>query len=397
MTVVRYPGGFLRGTAAERAAFVTTNLNAGWIWVEEDTNPPLLYYWTGSAWRLFTTKDVSETLTGKTLTSPTITTPTMSAPLTVANGGTGAGTLTGVLKGNGTSAVTAAATVGISEGGTGQTTATLGFDALSPMSAAGDIIVGSTSGTRVRMAKAIVGQQVLRTKYDLSGLEYANSGVFPSSGGTLSSTNGRMWGYYSVGAGAAGFGMLSNLAQLGSAPGFTTFAAADGQKGAKFTPTAASGNQQGLSTGTSVTCRQWNPRVKMKFRLDNNVDTRMFMGFNNTGGAKTGDDPINASIGFMFGKIATATNANFVILHNDASGATVLDTVAAADNSTHQIEMRADDANTKWWWSFDNGAETGVTTDIPTQGGALGWIAEVETTNTTQPLFHIFWIEIESG
>jgi len=49
----------------------------------------------------------TQTLTNKTLTSPTISTPTLSAPLTVANGGSGAGTLTGIVKGNGTSAFTA--------------------------------------------------------------------------------------------------------------------------------------------------------------------------------------------------------------------------------------------------------------------------------------------------
>lgn len=42
--------------------------------------------------------------------------------------------------------------VPIAAGGTGQATATLGFDALSPMSALGDIIYGGASGTRTRLA-----------------------------------------------------------------------------------------------------------------------------------------------------------------------------------------------------------------------------------------------------
>lgn len=60
----------------------------------------------------------SQTLTNKTLTSPTLTTPALGTPasgtltnctgLPVAGGGTGAATLTGLVKGNGTSAMTAA-------------------------------------------------------------------------------------------------------------------------------------------------------------------------------------------------------------------------------------------------------------------------------------------------
>lgn len=57
-----------------------------------------------------TTNTATQTLTNKTLTSPTINGGTVTGitDLTVADGGTGASTLTGVLKGNGTSAITAA-------------------------------------------------------------------------------------------------------------------------------------------------------------------------------------------------------------------------------------------------------------------------------------------------
>lgn len=42
--------------------------------------------------------------------------------------------------------------VGIGDGGTGQVTAAAGFDALSPMSALGDLIYGGAAGTRTRLA-----------------------------------------------------------------------------------------------------------------------------------------------------------------------------------------------------------------------------------------------------
>jgi hypothetical protein len=49
-------------------------------------------------------------------------------------------------------------TVAITNGGTGQTTKTAAFDALSPMTTAGDIIYGGTSGTGTSLAKGTDGQ-----------------------------------------------------------------------------------------------------------------------------------------------------------------------------------------------------------------------------------------------
>lgn len=48
----------------------------------------------------------------------------LSLPVSVANGGTGATSLTGVLKGNGTSAITASSTLAVADGGTGASTLT---------------------------------------------------------------------------------------------------------------------------------------------------------------------------------------------------------------------------------------------------------------------------------
>lgn len=66
------------------------------------------------------------------------------------NGTTLAPTWTTNITGN---AGNVSGTVAIANGGTGQTTKAAGFDALSPMSASGDIIYGGTAGTGTRLAK----------------------------------------------------------------------------------------------------------------------------------------------------------------------------------------------------------------------------------------------------
>ena len=129
----------------------------------------------------------------------------VTGSLPVANGGTGATTLTGIVKGNGTSALTAAVAgtdyqapltltttgsgaatltgttlnipavsatvnantitgmVAIANGGTGSSTRTTAFDALSPMTSPGDLIYGGVAGTGTRLPRGVDGQVLVLT------------------------------------------------------------------------------------------------------------------------------------------------------------------------------------------------------------------------------------------
>ena len=64
----------------------------------------------------------------------------------------------GVAYGTITSGTWGATTIAISAGGTGQTTALAGFNALSPMTAQGDMIYGGTSGTGTRLPAGTLSQ-----------------------------------------------------------------------------------------------------------------------------------------------------------------------------------------------------------------------------------------------
>lgn len=273
----------------------------------------------------------------------------------------------------------------------------------STTNAAGDIL--KSNGTKFdRFARGTLYAQVPRVNSGQTDIEYARQAVFPSS--NLYGVWGRKWGLYTGGGGtAAGLNLLNGLAVVtgGPAVAFGTIAYADRGRPYRWTQTGGViGNKSGMKIGAVQTYRGWNPRLKCRFRLANNADSIFKFGFNSLGGDYTaGDDPFNAVHGIAFGKITTATNANWVMMSNDGTGATVITNVGAAfsavaaDNNIHTIEILADDANNRWRFSFDEGAYQDLT-DAPTQQQVLGFCFQLEATNTTNPAFDIWWIEMES-
>lgn len=113
----------------------------------------------------------TQTLTNKTLTTPIISTisntGTLSLPTSTDTlvGRSTTDTLTNKSINGSNNTVTnislttaVTGTLPLGNGGTGQTTKSAAFDALSPMSASGDIIYGGASGTGTRLAKGTDGQ-----------------------------------------------------------------------------------------------------------------------------------------------------------------------------------------------------------------------------------------------
>lgn len=104
----------------------------------------------------FTAGTITAALTGTASGNATITPTNHGVVLSGAANAltaTAAGSAGQPLLSGGASADPAYGTLGISFGGTGQTTKAAAFDALSPMSASGDIIYGGASGTGTRLPK----------------------------------------------------------------------------------------------------------------------------------------------------------------------------------------------------------------------------------------------------
>ena len=89
--------------------------------------------------------------------------------------------------------------VGISDGGTGQTTKAAGFNALSPLTTQGDILYGGASGAGTRLAKG-TALQILRTNAGATAPEWATPAWQIGDGGTgLSSYTAGDTFYFSTG------------------------------------------------------------------------------------------------------------------------------------------------------------------------------------------------------
>ena len=73
MAITYYAGNHWTGTASDRAGITTTNLIAGLMFLETDTDD--MYQWDGDSWNIIAGDAIAQTLTNKTLASPVLTTP----------------------------------------------------------------------------------------------------------------------------------------------------------------------------------------------------------------------------------------------------------------------------------------------------------------------------------
>jgi hypothetical protein len=171
-------------------------------------------------------------------------------------------------------------------------------------------------------------------------------------------------------------------------------------QGRNYATTTTITTNAGWKLNSTITIRGLNPYYRAFFRLGSSTLMRFYMGFHTSGVDLTGDDPLNAQAGVMLGCRSGDTNA--FILHNDTSGATVFEdtgvTVASLGTGLHKIEIRADDANTKFLWSLDNSAfvSTNLTTNIPAQTTSLCIQNEVQTNESgVAKNFDLLLVEVE--
>ena len=150
--------------------------------------------------------------TGLTLTGTTF---SLTAPVATSLGGTGLTSFTsgGAVYATSTSALTTG-TLPITAGGTGQTTASAAFNALSPITTTGDLIIGNGTNSATRLAIGANGYILTSDGTTASWGPAPSSMVYPGAG--IPNSTGSAWGtsYTTSGSGT--------VVALTNSPVFTT-------------------------------------------------------------------------------------------------------------------------------------------------------------------------------
>jgi hypothetical protein len=327
MTVEQHRRGIFTCLAADTKPPVTQSSFA--ICIESDTQKIFVTFNNGTAW-----------------TQISLAVAQLTGTLGVAAGGTGAATLTGILKGNGTGAITAATPLAVADGGTGAA--------------------------------------------NLNGLQQSST----------VRKNGDWWGRGTASIVNAD-GILTGLSThitVGTATHTSTLDTTG------VYDHASTGATQNSLTGTKASAfslRGLNTAFSARFNLVQTTATRLYVGFHSNGGTNPAS---SADVLNTFGGVGlwydSAVSANWKIVFNNASGSNSTDTTVAAATGIHTLNIRAVDASTKFTFELTGGADAialqDVTGDIPAQTTALGYWAYVENLTTTPSLIDIYGIHVES-
>jgi len=313
------------------------------------------------------------------------------------------------------SSATSLPTVTIAKGGTGQTTATEGFDALAPTTTAGDTIYNNGSDN-IRLAvgnsnlgsiAGIPARQVLTVNSAGNAPTWNDPQHYPSSG--------RIWGLrqgFVSGAVNASFGqgLLNNITAgngTGSAVAFGVDTT-DGPRNANATGTNNTFARGGWWAG-QVVARKYNPTLTIRFRLaaaQTSSNAMLYIGFINvtaqpTAGTSMLATMLNTKIGVLFG--FRPADTTWMIMSNNAqatatyTACTGLPSSGATDATAHTLSISLNDTVPNINWSFDGVAQTAITdttNNVPPSTTMLNPIMMIEAQSATSLTLNERWSQL---
>jgi hypothetical protein len=136
-------------------------------------------------------------------------------------------------------------------------------------------------------------------------------------------------------------------------------------------PTSATINTDaGMIGGFTMFQRDQNPDMTVKFRVNSTTQRRVWIGFMEAD--HMASDATAATHKFAMRLSTLPAVTGFTIVHSDGTTETVEAQIQASDTAVHTIRLIADNANTRFGYSFDGAAIVWITTNIPAATAALG-------------------------
>lgn len=226
----------------------------------------------------------------------------------------------------------------------------------------------------------------------------------------VSPVTGKVWGLFMAGGMSGktssgiigGSGFMANWNFVGAS---TAGADADGMC-MYFTTTSTSGNAveyYGDITAaiTGYMSTSLNPTFWFKFKTPDITSTRMYLGFYDNNPLPTNSyNFLNSNKGFGLMYDYSAFNNYQVIWNNNASTNSDVDTgVVAVNNSVVNVKLWVDSANQKWNLSLNGGTAIQANdTNIPTLGGHLyGFILHHQNTSGVVRKMNVYYLYAESN
>jgi hypothetical protein len=190
----------------------------------------------------------------------------------------------------------------------------------------------------------------------------------------------KKWARYQGGAtSSAGFlnGLTTNVGTVSRTVSTTLGAATT------FTTTTADNNPAGMLNNTvSQIVRALYPSMEVTFAVSALTNTRVYIGFHNSGSSPTGEDWLNGTskAGFLFCK--RAADATWQIMTNNlTTGAAIItDTTVGigSDAAVHTVKLVADDSGARFGYIIDGSAIAYVTNQVPATGTGIGSVIHIE-------------------
>ncbi len=185
----------------------------------------------------------------------------------------------------------------------------------------------------------------------------------------------KLWGTWIAATGtgtSAGTNSIFNASRAAVPTGQGTITLTVGSSGrfATFPTDTTIDHQAGIrfDAANAAIIRNKNGRIKFKFRINeafvSGASTyRFVLGIHSTTGSYlTGNDPTAAGSGIFL--CVRDTDTNFVIAHRGTGTSTYTTTAITPDTSAHTFEIKAV-TDSEWQWSYDGGAFTSVSSEIP--------------------------------